>query len=175
MLGSFGDEARGSLASTPAASQREGVSALAQILVVDDDSSIRTLIAEILGNEGHAIAQAHDGAHALLRVEQALPDLIVLDLAMPHVDGWHFLDELHRRGLRSGTRVIIVSGYYDRAAVAADHRSTPGCFLPKPFAPDELVRMVNDALTYEPEELYALRARVGTLARLMSKMDGLLD
>lgn len=147
---------------------------MAFILVVDDEPSIRALLTEILASEGHRIAEAHDGAEALAAVERAMPDLIVLDLAMPRVDGWRFLDELHQRGWRSQTRIIIVSGHYDRTAVAADHRSTPGCFLPKPFEPDALVRMVEDAMHYEPEELYARRARVDTLARLVTKLDRVL-
>lgn len=144
---------------------------MAHILVVDDDAPIRELITDILEAAGHTVESEADGAAGLEAVEQRSPDLIVLDLAMPGVDGWRFLDELHRRDLRRTTRVLIVSGEYDPTIVLADHRSTPGSFLAKPFDPDDLVRMVGDLLAFEATDLYDRRARPDTLARLVEKVD----
>src|ERR1043166_4718756 len=75
---------------------------MARILVVDDEPSIRMLIRTILQSEGHSITTASNGREALEMVIENVPDLIVLDLMMPEMDGWHLLEELHIRGLVAG-------------------------------------------------------------------------
>jgi CheY-like chemotaxis protein len=132
------------------------------------------LIETILEGEGYQTDTAANGREALEVVECAMPDLIVLDLAMPEMDGWRFLEELHQRGLRRRTRVIIVSGQVDaetmgRPALPVRH------FLSKPFEVDSLVSLVADALAQEPDELYVRRERTGELARLLQRMDEVLS
>lgn len=147
---------------------------MAYILVADDEAPIRSLISEILESDGHEIAQVRDGEEALASIDARMPDLIVLDLAMPGMDGWHFLDELHRRELRARTRVVIVSGRFEIASVLADHRTSPGCFLTKPFEEEDLRRLVSETLEIDPGELYQLHAKPDTLARLVEKVDRVL-
>lgn len=64
------------------------------ILVVDDDQAIRSILVETLKGEGYRVDEANNGAEALERVEAAVPDLILLDIVMPVLDGFAFLDRL---------------------------------------------------------------------------------
>lgn len=144
---------------------------MARILVVDDEAAIRAVIAAVLEEEGHTISHARDGAEALAAVEASVPDLIVLDLAMPGMDGWRLLEELHNRGLRKRTRVVIVSAHYDPTTASQTSYRRVGHFLAKPFEPDALVAMVDDALVVEPEELYDRLDRSESLARLIARVD----
>jgi CheY-like chemotaxis protein len=145
---------------------------MARILVVDDEPSIRALIRTVLEHEGHTITTAENGRLAVESVIESVPDLIVLDLMMPEMDGWHFLEELHNRGLRGQTRVVIVSGHFD--ATSATERSAVRHVLPKPFDPQALVDLIDDALAVEAADLYEQRDRRVQLARLMDRMDDVL-
>ena len=144
---------------------------MARILVVDDEAAIRAVIAAVLEEEGHDISHARDGAEALAAIQASMPDLIVLDLAMPGMDGWHLLEELHNRGLRKATRVVIVSAHYDPATAPLSQRRKVGHFLPKPFEPDALIAMVDEALAIESDNLYDQLDRSDGLARLLARVD----
>jgi len=148
---------------------------MARILVVDDEPSIRMLIRTILQSEGHSITTASNGREALEMVIENVPDLIVLDLMMPEMDGWHLLEELHIRGLRRHTRVVIVSGHYDPQGVSEDRRAHAHHFLPKPFDPSSLIELINDALEREPAELYQGKDRTGNLKRLIERIDEVMS
>ena len=140
---------------------------MARILVVDDDPSIRELTRTILSIEGHEITEAANGRQALdlIGMPNGGPDLIVLDLAMPEMDGWHFLEELYVRGLRRSVRVVIVSANLDNS------RHENARTLPKPFEPGALVTLVSEALMQDPAEMYERRERSAELARLLARVD----
>ena len=81
------------------------------IVVVDDNTKLRTLWVEVIQAEGYTAVGAADGLSAMDLIHDLLPDLILLDLHMPHASGWDFLDALRAR---EGTRhipIVIVSGY----------------------------------------------------------------
>ncbi len=109
-----------------------------QILVVDDDHGIRTLIRDVLVDAGCAVLTARDATEALRLIERGRPDVLVLDLSLP--DG----DEraLHRVTEAAGpTRVLVLSGsaeVYERARELG-----AGGALEKPFDIDELVEAVE--------------------------------
>lgn len=140
---------------------------MARILVIDDEPHVRELIGIILQGEGHEVATADNGMEALGALDASLPDLIVLDLAMPGMDGWRFLEELYDRGLRRKTRVVIISGRVE--AEDAPERSY-GNFLAKPFDPQALITIVENALEQEPVALHESHDRSAGLARLLTKM-----
>jgi CheY-like chemotaxis protein len=147
---------------------------MAHILVVDDEPSIRALIKTILQHEGHHIETAANGAEALDIVLASIPDLIVLDLMMPEMDGWRLLEELHARDLRRHTRVVIVSGHIDSYRDGSTTHARERHLLPKPFEPSDLVLLVDDALSRDADELFTRRDRTVNLARLIDRIDGLL-
>lgn len=79
------------------------------MLVVEDDAGTRRLLATSLGDEGWSVRDAQDGEKALASCAEQLPDLMLLDLRMPELDGYGVLAELERRGWRLFP-IIVVSG-----------------------------------------------------------------
>jgi CheY-like chemotaxis protein len=78
---------------------------MAKILVVDDEPNIRRLFRDELEDEGHQVEQAGDGAEALAELQRTNPDLVILDLRMPEVNGLEFLDKARR--IRPNLPVIV--------------------------------------------------------------------
>jgi CheY-like chemotaxis protein len=79
------------------------------ILVVDDDPDLRELLRRTLEREGYAVLEAADGRAALARIEERLPGLILLDLMMPHMNGFELLTELRARPEWRGIPVVVVT------------------------------------------------------------------
>jgi CheY-like chemotaxis protein len=109
----------------------------AKILVVDDEESVRSLICRILRDAGHDVEAAKDGREALSRVLERLPDLMVLDLMMPELDGWGVVDELHRQGRLPPVLMLTARSDYDTFARAV--RQGVSAFISKPFRLNDLL------------------------------------
>lgn len=84
---------------------------MATILIVDDEADVRDALRELLELEGHSIWIAQDGADALIKAAQEQPDLIVMDLAMPRLDGLNATRLLRRGKDTAGSRVLLVSAH----------------------------------------------------------------
>ena len=146
---------------------------MAKLLVVDDEPAIRLLLQAILAQEGHEVETAADGVEALGAVERELPDVVLLDLAMPNMDGWHFLEELRNRGLRSKVRVIIVSATSDAESMARSQAEGVNERIAKPFDATAIVRAVEGVLQEPAEDILARREHPEDLARLIDKLQSL--
>jgi CheY-like chemotaxis protein len=109
------------------------------ILVVDDDRSIREIIAETLELEGYPVVQAPNGAEALQRIGEQLPSLILLDMRMPVLDGWGVARAVKERGI---TVPIVVLTAASNAAAWAKEIDADG-FLAKPFQDTALLSIVE--------------------------------
>ena len=79
------------------------------MLVVEDDSPIRAMLADLLDDAGYAVLQAGDGFEALQQLRQTRPDLIVLDLMLPGMSGWQFLERARTQLERANIPVLILS------------------------------------------------------------------
>lgn len=114
------------------------------ILVVEDDLAMQLTIASILEDEGYAVTCARHGREALVQLEGQTPALIVLDLAMPEMDGYTFVGELTRRGLRPAIPLLLVTadGYAEAKAATLGAEG----YLMKPFTLVALVEQVNRLL-----------------------------
>src|SRR5437773_8234404 len=89
-----------------------------RVLVVDDDPDLRAVLREALQDEGYAVDEAADGVEALAALDAACPDAIVLDLALPGMDGWEFA-HLLRGHPCGGAPIIVISAAYDLRQAAA--------------------------------------------------------
>jgi len=96
---------------------------LQTVLIVDDDSSMREMLRRNLENEGWAVAEAENGKVGLEQLNQVSPALILLDLMMPEMDGFEFLDEMHRRGDGKHIPVLVMTA---KDLTEEDHRRLNG-------------------------------------------------
>jgi CheY-like chemotaxis protein len=111
------------------------------VLVVDDDVNIQATLRDLLQDEGYQVLTANDGLEALERLNSALPALILLDLMMPRMDGYAFVEELSRRGLRAAVPIIVLTAD-GRARQKATQMGADG-FAEKPFSLLPLLEQVE--------------------------------
>jgi len=124
---------------------------MAEILVVEDDEAIRGLVTEVLRDDGYEVGEAANGLEALEYVDQHKPDLIVLDLMMPVMDGWAFVEKCRRRPWCSDVPIVVTSASHDLPRTAERLRSygVRTC-LAKPFDVDGLLALVERYAPSEP-------------------------
>ncbi|MFM7532458.1 MAG: response regulator [Rubrivivax sp.] len=118
---------------------------MATILVVDDELGIRALLSEILTDEGHTIELAENAAQARAVRERIRPDLVLLDIWMPDVDGITLLKEWAGGGLLT-MPVIMMSGHGTIDTAVEATRFGAVAFLEKPITLQKLLRAVDQAL-----------------------------
>ena len=115
-----------------------------KILVIDDDSTVRRLVTDVLELEGFEVQTAEDGFAGLRAIEASMPDCVVLDVMMPGIDGHSVLQRI-RSGGGPGRHLPVVM----LTAAAGDDQAwrawTEGVdyFLSKPFEPEELLRFLD--------------------------------
>jgi CheY-like chemotaxis protein len=131
--------------SSPQLAQSDAGSALTRaqpvrghVLVVDDDPGIRGFLQAILESEGFGVAAAADGQAALEQIAARRPDVVLLDLAMPVLDGWQVQARLRAEGL--AIPLIFMSAGYDAALEARRHGAAG--HLIKPFDADVMLALV---------------------------------
>jgi two-component system response regulator MprA len=127
----------------------------AAILVVDDDAPIRRMLDRTLSAEGYAVETAADGGEALAAVERSTPDLIVLDVGMPGVDGLSISRRLRVKGLSVPVLLLTARDSVPDRVAGLDAGADD--YLVKPFATEELLARVRALLRRgkSPEELLA--------------------
>jgi two-component system response regulator MprA len=127
----------------------------AAILVVDDDAPIRRMLDRTLSAEGYAVETAADGGAALAAVERSTPDLVVLDVGMPGVDGLAVSRRLRAKGLSVPVLLLTARDSVPDRVAGLDAGADD--YLVKPFATEELLARVRALLRRgkSPEELLA--------------------
>ena len=113
------------------------------ILVVEDEGSLRELIANILLLDHHEVDTVRDGAEALYRIEQRAYDLIISDLQMPNLDGPGLYAALRKRFGESLPRVIFVTGHAEADQFVPFLAETGDPVLTKPFTVEDLRTLVQ--------------------------------
>jgi DNA-binding response OmpR family regulator len=135
------------------------------ILVVDDERTIADLVARYLARAGYATRVAHDGAGALAAVTTQRPDLIVLDIMLPQIDGLEVMRRVREED-GDGTAIILLTARGEEDDRIAGLRLGADDYIVKPFSPGELVARVDAVLRRlnagaegdeEPIELDGLR------------------
>jgi len=113
------------------------------ILVVEDESGLRELIANILLLDHHEVDTVHDGVEALYRIEQRRYDLIISDLQMPNLDGPGLYEALRKRFGEALPRVIFVTGNAEAEQFMPFLAETGDPVLTKPFSGEDLRTLVQ--------------------------------
>jgi excisionase family DNA binding protein len=116
------------------------------VLIVDDDAGVRAFVRANLELEGYSVREAADASEGLNLLEERLPDLILLDVMMPQMDGWEMLRRVQERHGVGAIPVIMFSGKVDEGQLAeATARGASGV-LGKGFDPQELIESAKRAL-----------------------------
>jgi CheY-like chemotaxis protein len=138
------DDARGSLA---AVSDESGANPK-RILVVDDEEDVQVLVCRILRDVGYEVDSASEGGEAIEKIALQRPDLLVLDLMMPGIDGWGVLDHLH--GVEDAPPVVVVTARSDYASFTRGVKEGAAAWVFKPFRFHELVATCQKILLTGP-------------------------
>lgn len=113
-------------------------------MIVEDDERIQRLVELVLRGEGYSVLQAGDGRRALEIIDSDKPDLILLDLMLPVLDGWAFRERMLQKPSTAAIPVILISAVRNLPETARE-LSVAG-YLSKPFEIEELVRSVRTKL-----------------------------
>ncbi len=119
----------------------------AHIMAVDDDPLIRRLVQMNLQRQGYRVTLASNGVEALQQLEDERPDLLVLDISMPEMDGIELLRRLRAAPDTADIRVIMLSAKAQEADIHEGHRSGANAYLTKPFSPQALIETVQEVLS----------------------------
>jgi twitching motility two-component system response regulator PilH len=114
------------------------------VLVVDDDDGLREFIRVNLEHDGYSVREARSAEEGLRALEEQPPDLILLDVMMPRVDGWEMLRAVQERHGVEAIPVIMYSGKVDEADEAAKRGAR--AFIGKPFDPGQLLEATKQLL-----------------------------
>ena len=111
-----------------------------RILVIDDEPAMVGAVAALVGSAGHRVSAAYDGAEGLRHYDAERPDLVILDLAMPGMDGLAVCTELRQRG---ATPIIVLSGEGQEAAKVEALDAGADDYVTKPFGKAELLARIR--------------------------------
>ncbi|MFZ6026304.1 MAG: response regulator transcription factor [Chloroflexota bacterium] len=138
-----------------------------KILVVDDTRNVQVLLSDFLGSQDFDVLTASDGREALQAVDMYAPDLILLDIMMPHMDGYQFISQLRRN---NDIPVIMITAKQQEADVVRGFDLGADDYITKPFRLRELlVRMRAVLRRAAPKSADALCLAVGDISLDRSK------
>lgn len=113
-----------------------------RVLVIDDDLPLRGMLAAALRQAGFQVLLAGDGAEGQRALTIHHPDIILLDLAMPEVNGWDFLQRMQQTGHLGRVKIIVVSAHV-RVEPQALLQMGVSAILPKPFHLPDLIDLIE--------------------------------
>jgi len=136
-----------------------------KVLIVDDDPDIREIVQTNLEGAGYAVVGARDGAEGLRKVHEENPDLVILDVLMPEVDGWEVLRRIERDPRKAGLPVIMLTCVSEDAEVLRGLQEGALEYLTKPFHPENVVASVRILLDVFDEPALRQARRRQLIAR----------
>jgi CheY-like chemotaxis protein len=116
------------------------------VLVADDEEDIVGLVTMIIERSGHEVVSVRDGAQALAALRRRRPDLVVLDISMPEVDGLEVLRRIRADEETSELPVLLLSAQAQEADVRRGFATGASAYVKKPFSPRELAQRVDELL-----------------------------
>ncbi|MGD0927312.1 MAG: response regulator [Streptosporangiaceae bacterium] len=129
----------------PAPGQPDGE--MATILVADDEQDIRELVVYRLSRSGYRIIEARDGEEAFQLAADRVPDLAVLDVMMPRLNGFDLTERLRHTPATRRLPILLMSASVQDSDIARGFAAGADSYLIKPFTPEQLLIRVRDVLS----------------------------
>lgn len=123
------------------------------VLIVDDEPMARTLLRLMLVRAGFHVSEAEDGYDALEKVRKNQPDIILLDVMMPGMDGFAVCEKLRSEAVTAELPIIMLSAKTDLDSINKGLRAGATVYLTKPISPEDLTQHVKDALVQFDEDV----------------------
>ncbi len=111
------------------------------VLVVEDEAYLCELIGDVIESEGHTVRKASNGLEALDRIRERKPQLVLLDLMMPIMDGWEFMEALRANPEWDGMPIVIITAIYD--VKRTQEETGARAVITKPFDIDQITEIVQ--------------------------------
>ena len=144
-----------------------------RVLTADDDEQVLAVLSAILGSAGHTVLLARSGEECVRVAQSALPDIILLDVNMPGMDGFATAEALAGRGETRNIPIVMVTGRIDGKDRVRALKAGAVDFLSKPFRPDELVAKVQSLARLKAYHDDMQSQQVGLMAEVAGKGDEL--
>ncbi len=116
---------------------------MVRVLAVDDDPTILRLLQVNLEMEGHEVHTADNGRDALERLPEVEPEVVLLDVMMPHLDGWQVCEQLRTDAAFDALPVVFLSARAQEADLSRGRAVGADAYVTKPFDPLELVELIE--------------------------------
>ena len=120
------------------------------VLVVEDYPDAREMYAEYLRFSGFRVEEARNGEEALAKAQESVPDVVLMDLALPLMDGWEATRRLKSDRRTASTLVVALTGHALAGHAEGARRAGCDAFVTKPCLPDELVDVIRKLLSTRP-------------------------
>jgi DNA-binding response OmpR family regulator len=148
---------------------------MARILIAEDNAEIRALVSSILVEEGHKVGVAQNGQQALDMMMEDAPDVLVLDIMMPQMDGYTVLKELKSSGIKDTMKIMMLTAKTSESDWVRGYKLGADTYLTKPFDTDELINGIEDLLASTKEQLRMRREQELDKAQLLSRLESIFD
>jgi len=144
---------------------------MTRVLVIDDEAPIRLLCRVNLEAEGMEVLEAADGPSGLVKAREEKPNVILLDVMMPGLDGWHVAEELLEDPSTSGIPIVFLTARAELRDRARGLDLGGIDYITKPFNPVELAPLVNELLARveRGERDEVRRSKLGELRKMMDR------
>lgn len=119
-----------------------------RILLVDDEPNIIIPIEFLMKQQGFQVEKAYSGAEALTRMQQYLPNIVILDVMMPGMNGFEVAQQIRNNPRFENTRIIFLTARGTTEDKWKGYAKGGEAYLTKPFDNDELVQLVNELVAY---------------------------
>lgn len=118
-----------------------------KVLIIDDDTDLITLLRTRLESAGYGVISANDGDVGILKVEKEKPDLVILDLRLPHLGGFWICKSLKSQDKYKNIPIIILTGVYKSEEEKKQTlKLSAEAYMEKPFEAKELLEKIRDLL-----------------------------
>jgi two-component system, chemotaxis family, chemotaxis protein CheY len=124
--------------------QKQGVLRMTKVLVVDDAEFLRVRITKMLAGEGYEVNEAENGARALELYQQIKPDVVLMDITMPEMDGLTALKSI--KGIDPNARIIMLTALGQESVVMEAVKAGAKDFVVKPYDSDRVLQAIAKAI-----------------------------